>query len=100
MERKDGTSGQAVRGLSREGFLRRLDAGKAVNCVYRAGELSGLLSAWRHEEEFVLTWEECRDGDQSNENLYTRDERHRFAAAEAVLKFLEQAGYPASRFGP
>jgi hypothetical protein len=86
--------------MTAEGFLARLRNGKAVNCTYRLGELSGLLSAWRYDDAFVLTWEECRDGDQENEHLYTRDELHRFALAEEVLAFVEKAGYPPSRFGP
>lgn len=90
----------AIRGLTPEGFHERLRAGTVVNCVYRAGELAGLISAWRYESAFVLTWEECRDGDQYNEESYTRDERHRFATTEEVLAFVEQAGFPASRFGP
>ena len=49
---------------------------------------------------FVLTWEECRDGDQYNEHAYTRDERHQFETAEQVLAFVSQAGYPASLFSP
>ena len=86
--------------MTRGGLLRRLEDGWVANHRYAQGVLRGMVSAWRHQGRFVLTWEECRDGDQSNENRYTRDERHRFAAAEAVLEFLEQAGYPASRFGP
>lgn len=87
-------------GMSSEGFLRRLRTGKVVNCTYRRDELSGLISAWPHGGGFVLTWEECRDGDQYDEHAYTRDERHVFETAEDVLTFVEQAGYPASDFRP
>ncbi|HVK14625.1 MAG TPA: hypothetical protein VM597_38155 [Gemmataceae bacterium] len=86
--------------LSPDGFLRRLRSGEVVNCLYRKGELAGLISGWPHAGAFVLTWEECRDGDQFNENAYTRDERHRFETAEQVLAFVKQAGYPASAFRP
>jgi len=87
-------------GMTSEGFLRRLHAGKAVNCTYRQGELSGLVAAWPHGDGFVLTWEECQEGDQYNEHAYTRDERHVFNTAEEVLAFVQQAGHPASAFGP
>lgn len=87
-------------GLSREGFLRRLHAGKAVNCVYRRGEHSGLISAWAYERRFILTWEECRDGDINNEHAYTRDEKHELASPEEVLTFIEQNGYQPSDFEP
>ena len=82
------------------GFLHRLRSGKVVNCTYRADDRAGLISAWPHGSTFVLTWEECHDGDQYNEHNYTRDERHEFATAEEVLAFVERSGYPASVFGP
>lgn len=54
--------------MTREGFLERLGAGKVVNGTYERDGLAGLISAWRHQWRFILTWEECRDGDQFNEN--------------------------------
>jgi hypothetical protein len=87
-------------GMSPDGFLKRLRSGKAVNCIYRVGELQGLISAWPHGGAFVLTWEECREGDQYNESAYTRDERHQFDSAEQLLVFVAEAGYPASAFSP
>ncbi len=87
-------------GMTREGFLERLGAGKVVNGTYERDGLAGLISAWRHQWRFILTWEECRDGDQFNENAYTRDERHVFASPEDVLRFVEQNGFPASAFRP
>jgi len=56
-------------------FVRRLRTGKVVNCIYRMGDLTGLISAWPHENGFILTWEECRDGEQYDESAFTRDER-------------------------
>ena len=86
--------------MSREGFLDRLKSAKAVNCTYQSGEFCGLISVWFHDRAFVLTWEECKAGDQYNEQSYTRDENHRFQTAEEVLAFVEAAGYPASAFTP
>lgn len=86
--------------MSPEGFLRRLRNGKVVNCVYQSGILDGLISAWPHDGGYVLTWEECRSGDQHNEHAYIRDEHRQFESAEQVLAFVEQAGYPASAFSP
>ena len=87
-------------GMSSDGFLRRLKTGKVVNCIYRQGELSGLISTWAYGGSFIITWEECRHGDQYNENAYAKDDRHIFETAEEVLAFVEQAGYPASEFHP
>ena len=86
--------------MTPEGFLRRLRDGRAVNCVYRSGELEGLISAWRHEGRFILTWEECPAGQEYDESTYTRDERHEFATAEDVLAFVESSGHPPSAFSP
>lgn len=86
--------------MSRQGFLRRLRDAKAVNCTYLRGESAGLISAWGHGGWFVLTWEECPVGNQYDESMYSRDERHEFATAEEVLTFVELGGYPASAFGP
>lgn len=87
-------------GMSSDVFIQRLRSGKAVNCVYRSGTLAGLISAWPHDGGFVVTWEECKDGDQYDEHAHTRDELHRFESAEQVMAFVEQAGYPASTFSP
>lgn len=87
-------------GLTRAGFLRRLNASKAVNCIYQRGELEGLISAWMYGDRFVLTWEECPAGGQYDESTYTRDERHEFSSAEEVLAFVERSGCPASAFEP
>jgi len=87
-------------GMTKEGFLERLRTGKVVSCTYRSGEMAGLLSAWAYEGRFILTWEECRDGEQYNEHAYTRDDRLSFESAEEVLAFAERSGYPASAFTP
>jgi hypothetical protein len=87
-------------GMSPDGFLNRLRSGKSVNCVYRSGDLTGLISAWPHAGVFVLTWEECRDGDHYNEHAYTRDERREFGTADEVLAFVERGGHLASEFSP
>ena len=86
--------------MSPEGFLRRLRSGKAVNCIYRIGDLEGLISACRCESGYVLTWEEGRIGDQYNEPAYTRDERRQFETAEQLLAYAEQAGFAPSAFAP
>ena len=35
--------------MSPDGFLRRIGSGKVVSCIYRTGELAGLISAWPHD---------------------------------------------------
>lgn len=86
--------------MTSEGFLFRLNAGKVVNSTYHRGDLDGLLSAWFHDGHFVLTWEECPEGQQYDEHAYTRDERHTFATAWDVLAFVEANGFSPAQFDP
>lgn len=86
--------------MTSEGFLKRMRAGKAVNCKYRHGDIIGLLAAWFHAGKYVLTWEECLDVDFYNESAYLRDETHHFKTPEEVLDFVEQNGYLPSAFQP
>ena len=60
----------------------------------------GLIATWRHENIFVLTWEECADGDQYDEDNYTRDEVHHFQTVDDVLRFLEENALDATQFEP
>jgi hypothetical protein len=78
------------------GFLQRMCNGKGCSCTYRRGELAGLISAWFHDGDFILTWEVCREDDQNNENAYTRDDPRLFESAEELLAFVEQQRFPAS----
>jgi hypothetical protein len=86
--------------MTSEGFLNRLKSGKPVSCVYRHEGLSGLISAWLNGGLFILTWEECPDGQQYDESTYTRDERRQFETAEDLLAFVEKNGHPSSAFCP
>ena len=86
--------------MTAAGFLNRLASGRPVNCPYDRGGLQGMVSAWRYDDAFVLTWEECRAGDVHNEHLYTRDERHTFATPTEVLDFITSNGLSATDFHP
>jgi hypothetical protein len=86
--------------MTSDEFLRCLRSGHAVHCIYRAGDLVGMIAIYPHNEVFVLHREECRDEDQRNSRANLRDEMHRFESAEEVLTFVEQAGYPAAGFSP
>ena len=81
-------------------FLKRLQSGKAVNCIYRNDDLVGLINAWLYEGTFILTWEECKYGGQNDEETCSRDERRKFQTAEEVLAFVEKSGYGADAFRP
>lgn len=86
--------------MTRETFLRRLDAGKGNSYLYEAPGAEGMVSVWKHEGRYVLTWEECPPGGQYDESGYTRDERHLFDDAEDLLAFLARRGLPLDGFRP
>jgi len=86
--------------MTSAGFIRRLGAGRPVNCPYDRGDLTGIVSAWRYNDVFILTWEECKVGDVHNEHRYTRDERHTFATPADVLDFITHNGLSAIDFHP
>jgi hypothetical protein len=87
-------------GLSSDEFLRLLGSGKGAGCIYREGEVGGMIAIYYYNEVFVIHWEEYRDEDRRNKSAYLRDEMHWFDSPEEVLSFVEQAGYPATAFSP
>ena len=86
--------------MTAAGFLRRLETGRPVNCPYDRRDLIGMVSAWRYNDLFILTWEECKVGDVNDEARYTRDERHTFATPTDVLDFITQNGWSVTDFHP
>lgn len=86
--------------MSPETFRKRLEGGKCNNHLYTAGDREGLVSIWKHQGRYVLTWEECPKGGQYNESSYTRDDRHLFADIDEVLSFLAENGLGVEAFGP
>lgn len=86
--------------MSPETFRRRLEAGRANHHLYQVGGREGLVSVWKHGEQYVATWEECPPGAQYDESSYTRDEVHRFAGTAELLAFLSQQGLSPADFGP
>jgi len=84
--------------MTTDDFLQGLRSGSGVNCIFRAGDLGGMIAVYPFNGVFVLHWEEYRDEEHRNRGDYRRDEMHRFEAAEDVLAFVERSGYPASGF--
>lgn len=74
--------------------------GKPVNHVYQREDLVGWVNIWRIAEGFVITWEECRRGDEYNEHLYTIDVRKVFDSVDAVIAFLAENGFSVENFRP
>ena len=86
--------------MTRQTFINRLNNHRAVNYRYTNAGLAGLVNIWFYESTFVLTWEECIDGDQSNEDNYTRDERYEFPNVDTLINFLDKAEIEIELFAP
>lgn len=81
-------------------FKNRLEQGKANNLVYSRESQTGLVTVWKHEQSFILTWEECPQGMQFDESTYTRDERCVFATLDELLSYISANDLPLQSFAP
>ena len=84
--------------MTEEMFINFLNRHQALGYNYKRDGLAGLINVWYHKDKFILTWEECKDGDQFNESNYTRDERHEFSYAIDVTLYLRTAGMDVTVF--
>ena len=83
-----------------ETFQQRLQSGKAVNHNYQLDGRTGIIDIWRHEDKFVLTWEEFAEGQFYNEQNYLRDEVHHFKDVEEIFHFLKTNKVNPTAFKP
>ncbi len=81
-------------------FLKRIISGKGVSNVYRVEGKQGIICIWKYGDSVILTWEECEDGYQDDESLYTKDERHEFADTNALLDFMRTHSLSPRDFSP
>lgn len=81
-------------------FLQRIESGKANHRIRKSDGLESLVSVWKHDGSYVVTWEECPAGGQYDESGYTRDEVHRFGSVEELMAFLAEDGLAVEEFGP
>ena len=81
-------------------FVERIIQNKANNYLYYRPDREGLVVVWKYNGKLILTWEECRPGDQFNEHLYTRDERYVFQEINELLDFLTAKGLGPKDFEP
>ncbi len=86
--------------MSPETFRNRLEDGRCNNYLYKMIGREGLVSVWKHQGSYVLTWEECPNGQQSDEASYTRDERHLLASLDEVIRFLTENRLTPAVFRP
>lgn len=81
-------------------FIARIESGKSNYLIYSSEGKDGLVSVWKHDGSYILTWEECPAGQQYDESTYTRDQTQRFAAREQVIEFLKSHGLNVREFKP
>lgn len=83
-----------------ETFSRRVESGKGVTYLYRRPDRHGGINIWKYQAVFVLTWEECFNGDEFNESNYTRNEVHHFEDVDAIIHFLTTHSIRIEKFVP
>jgi hypothetical protein len=83
-----------------ETFKSRIENGKCNSLVYAANGKEGLISVWKHEGSYILTWEECLPGQQYDEAEYTRDDRRVFCSVDELIEHLRAEGVDPERFTP
>lgn len=86
--------------MSPETFRKRLEEGKYNNLLYAAEDREGLISVWKHQGRYILTWEECTKGEQYDESSCTRDERYFLASVDEVIQFLVENSLTIEAFRP
>ena len=69
-----------------------------LSIKYKENGQAGMVNIWFHHDHFVLTWEECKDGDQYNECNYTRDEALEFSDVDSVVRYLSGSGIDVGQF--
>ncbi len=74
--------------MTEETFRGFLSRHHAVFMKYKNEDRAGLVNVWFYDSNFILSWEECRDGDQLNESNYSRDELHIFPDIDSVIKYI------------
>ena len=86
--------------MTRNGFIEAVERGKSRYYRYATEKLEGMISVWKHEQKYVVTWEECPPGQQYDESTYTRDDVFHFTSTDDLLKFLADSQIPIDHFEP
>lgn len=81
-----------------ERVRQAVESGSGASTVFWRSSLQSLVELWKHDGQFILTWEEAPDGAQFDESRYTKDERHVFSQLEEVFVFLEQHNLSLDQF--
>ncbi|AGA24787.1 hypothetical protein [Singulisphaera acidiphila] len=81
-------------------FIERIESSKINNLAYKVDGKEGLVSVWKYDGSYFVTWEECPAGEQYDESTYTRDERHRLGSIEQLMAFLADQGLRPEAFQP
>ncbi|GAA5083627.1 hypothetical protein GCM10023210_02480 [Chryseobacterium ginsengisoli] len=77
--------------MNKEKFISKVQSGKSCHYIYKENERNentGLIKVWLYNSQIVLTWEECPEGQQYDESLYSKDEVHNFNNFEELDTFF------------
>lgn len=84
--------------MTEETFRGFLSRHYAVFMKYKNEDRAGSVNVWFYNGNFILSWEECREGDQWNESNYSRDELHTFPDIDSAIRYLKMAGLDIEQF--
>ena len=77
--------------MTEQNFRKLLSRGTAVGYNYKNDGQAGLVNIWLYKDRFIISWEECKDGDQFNESNYTRDDLNDFPDINSVIEYLNNS---------
>jgi len=84
--------------MTKQNFRKLLSRGTAVHYKYKNDGQAGVVNIWLYKNRFVISWEECKDGDQFNESNYTRDDLNNFPDIDSVIDYLNSSSLSVEPF--
>ena len=86
--------------MTEQGFLKRLESRKTNILSFIQGANEVVVSIWKYENKYVLTWEVYPEGSFHDESTYLKDEVHNFGCTKQLITFIKTNGFDLSKFTP
>ncbi len=84
--------------MTEQNLRKFLSRGTALYYKYKNNGQAGMVNIWFYKDRFIISWEECKDGDQFNESSYTRDDLNDFSNIDSVIDYLNNSNIPVELF--
>ncbi|MBQ4831570.1 hypothetical protein J8L84_20030 [Alteromonas sp. MMG017] len=86
--------------MTEQGFLKRLESSKTNILSFIQGTNEVVVSIWKYENKYVLTWEVYPKGMFHDESTYLKDDIHNFDCSRTLINFIKTNGFDLSKFTP